>query len=518
MGRIPPLKQQSSSNRNRNSFLLLFVLLFVLGFLLNNKNLNEYTQNPRSGFRIIQQKPTTTPDAPNTTDAPTTTDETQLNKLQILARQHNIDESRPVPLLKTLGAFIHVGKTGGSTLSSQLKYACHSFVIGNCKIKKYTKDNINAASNLTTYFHTPDFTTRKGVGLYAKPFLFNFYIFTIRDPFERAASAFLYQHPDNVLAERLYPIWKQHAIKRGEYEELLDSYGTEEALVIEYFKNKTLSTMTERKKNRVFRNHIEAYSCFNTLNDFAMMLENSTEIFDDDIHHGNDNDGEVNWEKIIRDKGCEYFAKMIIHGRVGSLQKAGPMDHLGQYSLTTITRNIGIGLTRFQPTFASPLLNHSSHSSMFNDTDDQLSDKLATNGSRNISGALFAVRTRFLKEDWLGVNEYLGQHRDSIVFPRKISRDSSTVVRPAKNEISEEGKKYLCLALRKEYDIFFSLIHSSENLSEKDKQDSLKVAQYNCGKWVRFDQKSLYEIHGPQWLQYCNETGRCPTELGYELE
>ena len=91
------------------------------------------------------------------------------------------------------------------------------------------KDNINAASNLTTYFHTPDLEMSRGGGLYAKPFLFNFYIFTIRDPFERAASAFLYEHPDNVLAERLYPIWKQQrAIERGEYEKLLDSYGNDD--------------------------------------------------------------------------------------------------------------------------------------------------------------------------------------------------------------------------------------------------------------------------------------------------
>jgi hypothetical protein len=75
------------------------------------------------------------------------------------------------------------------------------------------------------------------------------------------------------------------------------------------------------------------------------------------------------------------------------------------------------------------------------------------------------------------------------------------------------------LALKKEYDVFFSLIYSAETLSLYDRQESLKIAKSNCGKWLDFGTvKTLQEIHGPQWLEYCNQLGvECPTEFGYDI-
>jgi hypothetical protein len=84
------------------------------------------------------------------------------NALQILAQEHNRnDQSRPVPPdQRTLGAFIHVGKTGGSTLCFYLRYACISsaFRKGNCHAKAHNETTATPVSNLTTYFHVPDFT------------------------------------------------------------------------------------------------------------------------------------------------------------------------------------------------------------------------------------------------------------------------------------------------------------------------------------------------------------------------
>ena len=52
--------------------------------------------------------------------------------------------------------------------------------------------------------------------------------------------------------------------------------------------------------------------------------------------------------------------------------------------------------------------------------------------------------------------------------------------------MTEEGRKYLCVTLKKEYDVFFSLIYSAETLSLYDRQESLKIAKSNCGKWLDF--------------------------------
>ncbi len=82
-----------------------------------------------------------------------------------------------------LGAFIHVGKTGGSTLSRHLSWGCHSFVKKPCAGK--TIDHETIASKTTTYYHTPDFDILLDD---SKRSLYKFYVFSIRDPFERSVS------------------------------------------------------------------------------------------------------------------------------------------------------------------------------------------------------------------------------------------------------------------------------------------------------------------------------------------
>ena len=47
-------------------------------------------------------------------------------------------------------------------------------------------------------------------------------------------------------------------------------------------------------------------------------------------------------------------------------------------------------------------------------------------------------------------------------------------------ELSEDGRKHICLALRDEYQIYLRLLLLSENLSEEDVDNSLKIAQQNC--------------------------------------
>ena len=109
---------------------------------------------------------------------------------------------RPLPP-KTPGLYLHVGKAGGSTLSSVLRNACHSFVPKPCKDKKgRTKDLANETymSMLTTYMHTPDFPLlgkKKLLGK-LKPYKkFAFYIASVRDPLSKFQSVFTYTHPAN---------------------------------------------------------------------------------------------------------------------------------------------------------------------------------------------------------------------------------------------------------------------------------------------------------------------------------
>ena len=101
-------------------------------------------------------------------------------------------ENRPFPP-DTPGAFVHVGKTAGSTLSMELRMGCHSWVRQPCNQRAF---NETMVSKLTTYIHVPDFHLLKEKDSYQR---FGFYLFTLRDPLERSLSSLTYMHPLNKL-------------------------------------------------------------------------------------------------------------------------------------------------------------------------------------------------------------------------------------------------------------------------------------------------------------------------------
>jgi hypothetical protein len=64
-----------------------------------------------------------------------------LSPFQRKAALHLINESRPVPPQMTLGAFVHVGKTGGSTLSTLLRNGCNEGAPKPCTPERVSKGN-----------------------------------------------------------------------------------------------------------------------------------------------------------------------------------------------------------------------------------------------------------------------------------------------------------------------------------------------------------------------------------------
>ena len=90
------------------------------------------------------------------------------------------------------GAFVHLGKTAGSTLSVLLQNGCHSFMPHPCREVPPAFDS-PANHMVNSYYHVPDF------GLLPAS-QHDFYIVTTRDPFDRIVSAFVYEHIQNRLA------------------------------------------------------------------------------------------------------------------------------------------------------------------------------------------------------------------------------------------------------------------------------------------------------------------------------
>ncbi len=123
---------------------------------------------------------------------------TQPNRQQV-ERSHNRNDNNidywktnTGSLSKLNAGFIHVGKTGGSTLSLLLRNGCHFLVRrqhrGPCRV---VPNETTISKLVQAYYHVPDFHKLPNSK-------HQIYITTTRDVYDRTVSAFLYTHPQNV--------------------------------------------------------------------------------------------------------------------------------------------------------------------------------------------------------------------------------------------------------------------------------------------------------------------------------
>eukprot|EP00578_Thalassiosira_sp_NH16_P015256 CAMPEP_0181117748 /NCGR_PEP_ID=MMETSP1071-20121207/22699_1 /TAXON_ID=35127 /ORGANISM="Thalassiosira sp., Strain NH16" /LENGTH=490 /DNA_ID=CAMNT_0023202179 /DNA_START=338 /DNA_END=1807 /DNA_ORIENTATION=+ len=369
--------------------------------------------------------------------------------IQTRARQYLANENRPHPPKDlTMGAFIHMYKTGGSTLSQLLTYGCHSFAMSYCKQKinsKAFRTNETAVSKLTTYYHTPDFNSKKN-GLFGeKGAQHDFYLFTIRDPLDHIISGFLYQHPLNVMTEAFHEFKKteryskimadvnvtldESEYEKGAYNEFLKDVANINGRGNARFRmimkransaNKTILTM--QRANRANETSPSIFYCAPTLEDFATMLDSS---IGDTTTSGN----------------CSRLAKNIMDLRNSKIHtETCPSIAL---SLTYVTSNL-------------------SGASLTNKT-------------------ILSVRTEHLNNDWILANEYLGQKEGTVVVPMKNLRDSSLLDRPVtKEQLSEAGRRKLCNLLQKEYSVYLSMLRQAANIPTGEFEKSFALARKNC--------------------------------------
>jgi len=103
---------------------------------------------------------------------------------------HNSTQSNPQR--PDGGAIVHMGKTGGSSISLLLRNGCHSYMPHPCR--NVTHESM-ASKLIKSYYHVPDF------GLLPISH-HDFYLVTMRDPYERFVSAFTYEHVLNVRARK----------------------------------------------------------------------------------------------------------------------------------------------------------------------------------------------------------------------------------------------------------------------------------------------------------------------------
>ncbi len=349
--------------------------------------------------------------------------ESKFTSLQLKVME-KLNATYPLPLPPlTLGAFIHVGKTGGSTLSSQLLNGCHSFVAKPCDRKNPELYQENVVSKLTTYFHTPDFITfpeKNTSELHKNALNYEFFVFTSRDPLERAISSYLASHPENRVIEA-FTKSKARIMASPDAKDLENKDFVERLL-------KLMERRVHFKdiKGKDPKTCTILYRCFPTLESYAKALSN--------VHAYEPG----NWTEFALKGNCSNVAKMTVHHGV---KQDIPHHYWDLRRILYELREVDFS-----------------------------------------TKTVLVSRTDKLAQDWSGINRYLGQE-GNITLSTKL-RDSTKHEYPIKNVLSEEGKKKLCFAMEEEYRVYLKLLRYAENLSESDLSESFARANKNC-PWLK---------------------------------
>lgn len=117
-------------------------------------------------------------------------------------------------------AFVHIGKSGGSTISLLLSNGCIGAVDGKpCDPPDRWKEfpgqyeETIASQRIQFYLHTPHVESGRMAEYYSRV---TSVVVVARDPYDRFASAFLSQHPRNINYRRLQnQVLRTKALRRG---------------------------------------------------------------------------------------------------------------------------------------------------------------------------------------------------------------------------------------------------------------------------------------------------------------
>lgn len=160
--------------------------------------------------------------------------------------------------------FVHIGKTGGSTISSWLKQGCNSLV-QNCERQQDLQQSSPVSQWVEHYYHVPDFWRLPDSNHQS-------FIVSIRDPYDRTVSALLYHHPQNAAYYNL------------------------------------TQTLRQRQLGPI------AYQCFPTLEAFASLLV--PKHSNNDKEDGEDNCHYPYRHNVVEPKDCTALACSVLEGKV----------------------------------------------------------------------------------------------------------------------------------------------------------------------------------------------------------
>lgn len=95
---------------------------------------------------------------------------------------------------------------------------------------------------------------------------------------------------------------------------------------------------------------------------------------------------------------------------------------------------------------------------------------------------VFVLRTTYLWEDWVDVNNILGATRDVVVPERGSDADvlNGRGILPVQNNLSPRGQGTICHFLKNDIRVYIDLLNRAVNLSNDDVRAALEVIHRNC--------------------------------------
>ena len=331
------------------------------------------------------------------------------------------------------GAFLHVGKTGGSTLATQLRNGCHSFIPKPCPLFDNTTNEMAASRKIQIYYHVPDFHR-----LPNQP-LPSWLIVTLRDPYERTRSAFVYGHPRNAEAAGGMATHWQNA---------LDWIQEHDANSTQTSGKQTMTSPMDRLTK-----------CFPTLQQFVDHLGQAQDYRHFDYPS-------LSLARELNQTNCQDFCRAVLNHRVPAL------SHL-YYNLEHIRQMLmGQGAAEWKTLTKSK-----------RPKDVQRLRELQENRTTALRQiVVFATRKEQLIQDWDTINAMLndGNHSQSTTTVAKQQRNISHLALPVPNELNQAGRQQLCYALRGEYEAYLWFLERAVNLGKGDIQNALWKAKRNC--------------------------------------
>ncbi len=345
----------------------------------------------------------------------------------------------PLPPEPTMGAFLHIGKTGGSTIQQLLRNGCSYSMKKPCKsYDEFPESKENIISKLTTYYHTNEFSIKLKTD--DRKAEYKFFVITLRDPLQRAISSFLYSHPSNRAYEGLmqFPKRKRNGILRSVKRDMSKALKIVENNPSYGKYNPSFFRLYHHTQVRLISNvfllyllvqqdSVKMYTCFPSLEDWALKLENFT------------NYEWKEWKDYHDGGDCANVAKSTLH-------HSNPWQAMGHnyWDIRGTMWRIGDWADR----------------------------------------TILTLRTEFLWQDWTSANQWLGEKGE--IFTAETVNNSTDSQFPIRDKtLSEGARKNLCLALQEEYRLYWKLLKVSENLSDDDLARSMEISRKNC-PWLDF--------------------------------